>query len=45
MVDALKLFAQEFGPDNLYNRIVIEEILKELLNIKKKEKKDGGQDN
>jgi hypothetical protein len=45
LVDALKIFSQDFGPDDVYNRIIVEEILKELLNIKDKEETDGRQKN
>jgi len=39
--DAFRLFAQQFGPDDVYNRIILEELLKVLLGIKEEEKKDG----
>ena len=45
--NAFQAFAKEFGPDDVYNRIILEEILKELLGIKdpdEVEKKDGNKD-
>jgi hypothetical protein len=46
---AFQAFAKEFGPDDVYNRIIVEEILKALLGIKDKEdaeeKKDGNKIN
>lgn len=32
--DAFRQFAEEFGPDDIYNRIILEEILKVLLGYK-----------
>lgn len=29
--DAFKIFASEFGPDDVYTRIILEVLLKELL--------------
>lgn len=42
--DAFRAFAQQFGPDDVYNRIIVEELLKVLLGVKEEkteEKKDG----
>lgn len=36
--NAFKALAEEFGPDDVYNRIIIEELLKFLLGIKEEEK-------
>jgi hypothetical protein len=41
--DAFRTFAQQFGPDDVYNRIILEELLKVLLGIKEEEKKDGAE--
>ena len=47
--NAFQAFAKEFGPDDVYNRIIVEEILKAILGIKDKEdteeKKDGNKNN
>ena len=32
--NALQIFAKEFGQDDVYNRIIVEEILKALLGFK-----------
>lgn len=31
--DAFKAFAQQFGPDDVYTRIILEVILEELFNV------------
>lgn len=46
--DAFQVFAKEFGPDDVYNRIIVEEILKAILGIKdniEEEKKDDNKNN
>ncbi len=40
-VDAFRAFALQFGADDIYNRIIVEEILKVLLGFKEEEEKDG----
>lgn len=45
--DAFKAFAQQFGPDDVYTRIILEVILEELFNVsnnileESKENQDG----
>lgn len=39
--DAFRVFAQQFGTDDVYNRIILEELFKVLLGYKDEEKKDG----
>lgn len=36
--EALQEFSQQFGQDDIYNRIIIEELLKLLLGFKEEEK-------
>jgi hypothetical protein len=38
--DAFKKFSQEFGPDDVYTRILIEVVIEEILKISK-EKQNG----
>ena len=41
--DAFKSFFQQFGPDDIYTRIIVEVLLEELLlNSRQKEKKENG---
>jgi len=46
-INAFQAFVKEFGPDDVYNRIILEEILKALLGIKEdaEENKDGSKNN
>ena len=37
VTDALKSFAEQFGPDDAYTRIVIEVLLEELMNHSNKD--------
>ena len=38
--DAFRTFAKEFGPDDIYNRIILEELLKMLMGFKEEKEKD-----
>lgn len=44
-VNAFKAFAEQFGDDNIYTRIIIEVLLEELLNNFTQPKEENGPKN